>query len=275
MGQLKSKVVMITGASSGIGEAVAREFAARGADLILVARRTDRIQGLAEEMKARGGRAIAVPGDVTRDGDMEGAAEAARKEFRTIDVVVANAGFGVNGLVEDLTLEDYRRQFETNIFGVLRTFYATIRDLKATRGNFTIMGSVSGHVATPAASAYAMSKFAVRALADSLRAELKKAGVAVTLISPGLVHSEFRRVDNQGQVHGNFRDPVPDWLQMPTEKAARKIVRAIQCRRRERIITGHGHIAVWLQRFCPWFLNWVMGFAKVKTREERLNRSAS
>ncbi len=275
MRPLKNQVVIITGASSGIGEALAREYAARGASLVLVARRADRIDRLAKEIRANGGAAVAVSGDVTCDGDLERAAEVARREFGAVHVVVANAGFGVNGLVEDLRLDDYRRQFETNVFGVLRTFYATLEDLKTSRGSFVIVGSVSGHVAAPTTSAYAMSKFAVRALADSLRAEMKSHGVAVTLISPGFVRSEIRVVDNLGRVNEGAKDPVPGWLQMPAEKAARKIVCAVARRRRERIVTGHGHVAVWLQRFCPRFLAWVMGRAKVKTRNERLNQSAS
>jgi short-subunit dehydrogenase len=272
MSPLKSKTVLITGASSGIGEALARVCAAQGASLLLVARRADRIDRLAQEIRAGGGSAVAVSGDVTSDGDLERAAGVARREFSKIDVVVANAGFGVNGLVEELALDDFRRQFETNIFGVLRTFYATVEDLKRTRGSFVIVGSVSGHVATPTTAPYAMSKFAVRALADSLRAEMKRYGVAVTLISPGFVSSDIRVTDNRGRVHSGAKDPVPAWLQMPSEKAARKIVRAILWRRRERVLTGHGHVAVWLQRLCPGFVNWVLGSAKVKTRVERLNQ---
>jgi short-subunit dehydrogenase len=275
MRPLKKQVVIITGASSGIGEALAREYAARGARLVLAARRADRIDRLAKEIRSGGGAAVAVSGDVTCDGDLERVAEAARREFATIDVVVANAGFGVNGLVQDLVLDDYRRQFETNVFGVLRTFYATVEDLRKSRGSFVIIGSVSGHVATPTTAPYAMSKFAVRALADSLRAEMKRYGVAVTLISPGLVRSDIRITDNRGRVQEGAEDPVPDWIQMPTEKAARKIVRAILCRRRERVLTGHGHIAVWLQRFCPWLVAWFLGRVRVKTRNERLNSSAS
>jgi short-subunit dehydrogenase len=270
MRQLKNGVVLITGASSGIGEALARECAAREADLVLVARRADRLEALKRELAES--RILVSEGDVTNDGDLNRAAAKARREFGRIDVVVANAGFGVNALVEELKLDDFRRQFETNVFGVLRTFYATIEDLKKSRGSFVIIGSVSGHVATPTTSAYAMSKFAVRALADSLRAEMKPYGVAVTLISPGFIRSDIRKVDNQGRVHEAAKDPVPDWLQMPTEKAAKKIVRAILARRRERILTGHGHLAVWLQRFCPWLIAWALGLAKVKTRAERLNQ---
>src|SRR5207247_45407 len=169
-----------------------------------------------------------------------------------IDVVVANAGFSVTGLVESLTLEDYRTQFETNVFGVLRTVYATLEDLKTTHGRLVIVGSVSGHVAVPGGSAYSMSKFAIRALAESLGHELHPHGVAVTLVSPGFVESEIRQVDNRGVWHPEPREPLPSALVMPTATAARQAVRAVARRRREAVVTGHGKVAVFLQRHAPW-----------------------
>ncbi|HET9481361.1 MAG TPA: SDR family NAD(P)-dependent oxidoreductase, partial [Candidatus Polarisedimenticolia bacterium] len=189
------QVVLITGASSGIGAALAREFARQGADVVLAARRLDRLRALAAEIQARGRRALAVGCDVTVDGDVEHAAAAAVETLGRIDVVVANAGFGVVGRVEGLQLEDYRRQFETNVFGVLRTIHATLAHLETTRGRLVIVGSVAGYVAAPGASPYAMSKFALRALAESLGHELRSRGVTVTLVSPGFVESEIRLVD--------------------------------------------------------------------------------
>ena len=251
MGAFDGHVVLITGASSGIGAGLAREFGRQGAALALVARRVDRLQGLAAELTAAGRRAVAIAGDVTRDGDLERAAATVRGELGRLDVVVANAGFGVVGRVDDLTLDDYRRQFETNVFGVLRTVYATLDDLRRARGRLVIMGSVTGHLAVAGGSPYAMSKFAVRALADSLRYELAPSGVAVTLISPGFVESEIHQVDNRGVLHPEARSPVPGWLRMPTDRAARQIVRAVARRRPEQVITGHGKAAVFFQRHAP------------------------
>ena len=114
---------------------------------------------------------------------------------------MANAGFGVVGPIERLTLDDYRRQFETNVFGVLRTVFATLAELRRSRGRLVIVGSVSGHVALPNASPYAMSKFAVRALAQALDFELRPTGVSVTLVSPGFVDTELHQVDNRGVRH--------------------------------------------------------------------------
>lgn len=246
--------MFITGASSGIGAGLAREFARCGADVVLAARRGERLEVLAAEIRHGGRRALAIGCDVTRDGDVERAMAAARTAFGRVDVVVANAGFGVVGDVERLTLDDYRRQFETNVFGVLRTVWAALDDVKRARGRIAIIGSVSGHLATPGSSPYAMSKFAVRALAEALGHELAQQGVSVTLISPGFVESEIRRVDNSGRLREAAPDPIASWLVMPTERAARQIVDAIARRRREAVITGHGRATVFLNRHAPWLI---------------------
>jgi NADP-dependent 3-hydroxy acid dehydrogenase YdfG len=251
MGRFANRVVLVIGASSGIGAAVAREFARQGADLVLAARRVPRIEDLAAELRGTGRRAIAVRCDVTEDGAVEQAVARGLEALGRLDVVVANAGFVVGGPVERLTLEDYRRQFETNVFGVLRTARAALPALRASRGVLAIVGSVSGHVSTPGGSAYGMSKAAVRALAGSLRGEVAADGVGVVLVSPGFVESEIRQVDNRGVHHPHVRDPVPRWLVVPADRAARGIVRAVFHRRREAVITGHGKLIVWLARLFP------------------------
>ena len=121
-----------------------------------------------------------------------------------------------------------------------------------------LIGSVAGYISTPNASPYAMSKFAIRALAQALGPELAPHGVAVTLISPGFVTSEIRQVDNRGVYHPHAKDPLPSWLAMPADVAAKKIVSAVYRRRREAIITVHGKLLVWLQRFAPWVLRLAM-----------------
>lgn len=255
---LEGKNVFITGASAGIGAGLARELAAHGANLALVARRGDRLEALRDELEGDRShpiRVVTAPADVTVDGSLEAATAVAVAELGAINVVVANAGFGVGGRLERLTLEDYRRQFETNVFGVLRTIYATLPELKRTGGRLVIIGSVAGHVAVPRASAYSMSKFALRALAEAIRPELAAEGVTVTLISPGFVVSDIGRVDNRGQSHARDGSSVPAWLRMPTAEAARQIVAAIEAGRREAVITGHGKLLVFLSRHFPWLLH--------------------
>ena len=112
-------------------------------------------------------------------------------------------------------------------------------------------GAFTGYLAAPAASPYAMSKFAVRAFAESVRPELAKEGVGVVLITPGFVDSEIRRVDNRGRYHASAPEPIPAWLRMPTERAARRIVRAVAGRRAEKIVTVHAGATVFFARHFP------------------------
>lgn len=251
MPSLQDKVVFITGASAGIGAALARACAASGAHVALTARRAERLRALADEIKAGGRSALALAADVTRDGDLEVAAQAAVAELGRIDVVIANAGFSVAGNVDKLTLADFRSQFETNVFGVLRTIYATLPALKASRGVLALVGSVSGYINPPGVGAYNMSKAALISLAETLRLELAPHGVAVTLISPGFVASEIRKVDNEGVYQEGRKDPAPPWLVMPAAQAAQQVVHAIVGRRREAVITWHGKLAAALGRHTP------------------------
>jgi short-subunit dehydrogenase len=249
---LNGHVALITGASSGIGEALARELAARGVSLTLIARREDKLETLAQELSRTGVRVLVRRGDVNEEHDLTEAVRATIAAYGKLDLVIANAGFGVAGNFEKLSLEDYRRQFETNVFGTLRTIQASLPELIRSKGRLALIGSVAGYIAVPGNSAYAMSKFAVRALAESIHGELKPRGVSVTLISPGFVTSEIRKVDNRGALHESAPDPIPHWLRMPAGTAARKIVRAIEKRKREEIITAHGKVLVFVRRFFPW-----------------------
>jgi short-subunit dehydrogenase len=262
-------VVFITGASSGIGAALSLEFAREGADVVLAARRRDRLESVAAGIGAIGRRAVVAPCDVTREGDLERAAAAGRAVFGKLDVVVANAGFGVTGILERLSLDDYRRQLETNVFGVLRTVYATLDDLKKSRGRLVVIGSVSGYIALAGSSPYSMSKFAVRALADSLGHELAEHGVSVTLISPGFVESEIRQVDNRGILRTEKPAPrIPAPMVMATPTAARKIVGAVARRRREVVITALGKVSVFLHRHAPRLLAQIIRRFAIKGRRE-------
>lgn len=245
------RTVLITGASSGIGAALARECARRGFRVALVARRMETLLTLAAQLRQAGSQASAHAGDVTRDGDIARVVAELAIEGAVPDIVIANAGFGVVGPAQKLTLDDYRRQFETNLFGVLRTFYETLDALKQTRGRFAVMGSVAGHLSGPGGSAYAMSKFAVRAFAEALHGDLKATGVGVTLISPGFVTSDIRRVDNRGGLHAHAEDPVPSWLRLDADKAARVMMAGILRGRREVVVTFHGKVILFFARHLP------------------------
>jgi short-subunit dehydrogenase len=252
----RDKSVLITGASSGIGEELALQLAQAGARLTLAARRRDRLESLAEKIAALDGapRPIISECDVTRDGDQERVVAEAVHASGRLDVVFANAGFGVVAPLKKLTLEDYRRQFETNVFGVLRTIYAALPELEKSGGNLAIVGSVSGWFSAPRSSPYSMSKFALRGLANAITTELRPAGIKVTLLSPGFVASDIRRIDNFGELHPNAKDPIPPWMMVSTPKAVREMLRAVARGKREQIVTGHGKVVVAVERLAPWML---------------------
>jgi NAD(P)-dependent dehydrogenase (short-subunit alcohol dehydrogenase family) len=191
-----------------------------------------------------------------------------REHFGRLDTVIANAGFGVIGSARSLAIEDYRRQFETNVYGVIRTYQATIGELKKSRGRFAIVSSVNGYLALPGNSPYSMSKFAVRGFADSVRAEVAEDGVSVTLICPGFVESEIRQVDNSGQWHPYAKDVVPSWIVMPARKAARIIANGVERRRAEQIVTLHGVLLIFLSRHFPRFTAWLIRILKVSARPQ-------
>ena len=250
-GRFQGSSVFITGASSGIGEALARAFALEGARLALAARRLERLESVRQELMPAAAEVLAVPCDVTSRPSLDAAVAQTAEAFGGIDVAVANAGFGVTGFFQDLSTADFRRQFETNVFGLLDTVYAVLPHLRASKGRLALISSVSGRVGSPASSPYVASKFAVTGLAASIYYDLRADGVSVTCIEPGFVESKIRMTDNAGRFHEDWNDPVPPWLVVPRDRAARAIVSAIYKRKPEAVITGHGKLAVWSARHFP------------------------
>ena len=262
-----SQTILITGASSGIGAGLARAYARRGDRLALIARRLDLLEALATELRGLGAEVTVHQGDVTRDGDVLRVVEDLAARGIGIDVVYANAGFGVAGNVQRLSIADYQRQFDTNVFGVLRTVKETVPALRKSRGRLVLVGSVAGHAASAGMSAYSMSKFAVRALAETLHGDLAPEGIGVTLVSPGFVDSDIRRTNNQGVVQVGAKDPIPAWLRVGTEQAAREIVRGVNRGKAEIVVTGHGKVIVFIARHFPGLLRWA-GLRVYKGRPE-------
>ena len=253
-------VVLITGASSGIGEAVAREYARRGWKTVLLARRVERIAALAQALGGDG-HSVAVACDVTHDGDCEAAVARAVEAFGRVDVVIANAGFGVDGSFDQLSLDDVRRQFDTNVYGVMRTAKAALQELVRARGAFVAIGSVAGFLPAPGSMAYNMSKACVTSFCDTLRTEWAPKGISVTHVAPGFIDSEIRRVDRQGTFKDTRKETVPSWLLMPAMTAAQKICDAVARRDDELVLTLHGKVGVAVARHAPALTRAIFRFA--------------
>ncbi len=259
MSPLTDKTLLITGASAGIGAALAREAAAQGACVVLGARREDRVLALAAELSSQGKAALGVRCDVTVDGDVEKMVNAAVERFGAVDVLIANAGFGIQGRLADLSLDDYRRQFETNVFGVLRSIKAALPELTKSSGAIGVVGSTNGYLSFPGWSAYCMSKHAARSLCASLRHELAPIGVSVTHLALGFVESEFRKVRNDGAVQPDAPELIPGFLIMSSAQAAREILKAVAARREEAVITRHARLAIGFERHTPRLVSAALG----------------
>lgn len=261
-----TKTFFITGVSSGIGREMTRQLVRQGHHVFGCARRKERLVDLENELGDAASRFRHAICDVTRRADLDQSVRLAVQQFGKIDVVVANAGFGVAGAFQKLRVEDFRHQFETNVFGVLHTVQACLNNIIESKGSIVLMGSVNAHLAEAKKTPYCMSKFAIKALADGLYWEMKPKGVAVTLLSPGIVESEIRQVDNSGIHHPGVKDPAPATLIMDTPAAARQMIRAIHARKREKVITLHGALAVLLNRYAPFLLTPLLKQAKPVSR---------
>jgi NADP-dependent 3-hydroxy acid dehydrogenase YdfG len=185
-----NKTVLVTGASSGIGVGIARELAAAGARLMLGARRTDRLEALAEELRRAGGSVSARRLDVTDRDDVAAFAEAARRAFGQVDVIVNNAGVMPLSPMASLKVDEWDRMVDVNIKGVLYGIAAVLPEMTARgSGHIVNIASIGALAVSPTAAVYCATKFAVRAISDGLRQERRD--IRVTCIHPGVVESEL------------------------------------------------------------------------------------
>ncbi|UQA57176.1 SDR family oxidoreductase [Polyangium aurulentum] len=192
MSGIKDKVVAITGASSGIGEATARLLGQRGAHVVMGARRTDRLDALAAAIKAEGGSAVYQALDVTRLEDVQAFVDFAQKTFGRVDVIVNNAGVMPLSPMSSLKVEEWNRMIDVNIRGVLHGIAAGLPLMKKQgRGHFINVSSIGGHIVVPTAAVYCATKYAVVAISEGLRQEENDGDIRVTVISPGVTESEL------------------------------------------------------------------------------------
>jgi len=251
MTNTKENVVWITGASSGIGKAMAFEWARLGYKVVLSARRKELLEEIALEIKNSGGETLVVPVDIMEEKSIENAVQSIITTWGRLDIAVANAGFGVFGSIDKLTAKDWNRQLQGNVTGLALTVKYTLPHLKQNQGRIGLIGSIGAYLPNPNVGAYGASKAAVHSIGLTLQAELKGTGVSCTTIHPGFVVSEIARIDNEGVWHPERQDPRPSNLMWPTDKAAKVMVKAILKRRRNYVFTTHGRVLVYLQRWFP------------------------
>lgn len=187
-----NKIIVITGASSGLGAEAARYLAEQGATVVLGARRTDRIKALADDIEAKGGKALAVETDVTDRASVQNLVDTAVQTYGRIDVLLNNAGVMPLSPLEKLRVDEWDLMIDVNIKGVLYGIAAALPHMKARKsGHIINVSSVAGHRVLENSAVYSATKFAVRALSEGLRAEVKPYNLRTTVISPGAVQSEL------------------------------------------------------------------------------------
>jgi short-subunit dehydrogenase len=247
----KDKVVWITGASSGIGEALAKALADEGATLILTARRTERLEALRGQLREPS-KVHLLPGDLGDPAAIEPLARKAEALVGRIDVLVNNAGISQRTKALETRIEDVRRLMEINFFAPIALTNAVLPAMLARRsGHIVIISSVAGYVGTPLRSSYSASKHAVRGYYDSLRAELHESGVGVTIACPGYINTEITEhaIAPGGGEHGRRDKAIRNGLS--PEACAKAIARAIAQGKSEMNIGGPEVMAIYLKRFFP------------------------
>ncbi len=189
---IEGKVVVITGASSGLGEATARHLSAKGATVVLGARRVERLDALAKELNAAGGKALAMVTDVTDSDQVQRLVDAAVKTYGRIDVIINNAGLMPQSRLEARKIDEWDRMIDVNIKGVLYGIAAALPHMqKQKSGHIINVSSVAGHKVRPGGVVYSATKTAVRVLSEGLRQEVKPYNIRTTVISPGAVDTEL------------------------------------------------------------------------------------
>ncbi|MGY1433604.1 SDR family oxidoreductase [Streptomyces reniochalinae] len=227
MSGIKGKVVAITGASSGIGEATALLLAARGARLVLGARRSERLAELVARIEKAGGTAVRIRTDVTRREDLRALVALAGESFGRLDVLVGNAGVGAISPLDDLRVEEWDRMVDVNVKGVLHGIGAALPVFRAQgTGHFITTASTAAFRIVPAMAVYAGTKFAVRALCEGLRQEAGDS-VRVTTVSPGATATDFADASTNSQVRAEIAK-MRDTIAIPPDAIAQAIAFAIE-----------------------------------------------
>ena len=253
----ESPVILVTGASSGIGAATARLFGQKGYRVVLAARRLDRLQALAEEIRATGGQAIPVAADLTQEGDIRNLVQASLENYGQIDILLNNAGFGrLNWLDNMDPQKDIAAQVQINILAVIWTAQAVLPHMIERRsGHIINMGSMASWVASPTYTIYSASKFALRGFSEALRREVGIYNVKVSVIYPGGVATEF------GEHVGYQRKTgitTPKGLKLTAEQVAEAVWKVSQRPRRAVMLPGIMLLSAWANYFFPGLLDHVM-----------------
>lgn len=248
----KHKVVIITGASSGIGKACAEEFAKRGANLVLGARQYVTLCEITADLERRYGiQAIAVQVDVSKEEDCKLLIKQALITFNKIDVLINNAGLSMRALFNEVDLSVLKNLMDVNFWGTVYCTKYALPEIMKTKGSVVGVSSIAGYRGLPGRTGYSASKFAMNGFMESLRTELLNTGLHVMVACPGFTSSNIRvaALAKDGSSHGETS--MEEGKMMSAEEVAANIVNGIATRKRTLVMTGQGKLTVWINKLLP------------------------
>jgi len=251
------KVVIITGASSGIGLATAREFAEKGSKVVLAARSASKLAEIETEMKAQGFNVLACPTDVTKEEECKRLIEKTIEKYGTIDILINNAGISMRAIFTDLDLSVIRRLMDVNFWGTVYCTKYAIPYLIENRGSIVGVSSVAGFHGLPGRTGYSASKFAMHGFLETIRIENLRKHLHVMIIAPGFTASEVRKhaLLADGSEQGN--SPRREDKLMTPEHVAKVIMKGIRKKKRNKILTFVGQLTALFQRILPTWVDYM------------------
>lgn len=256
----RGQVVIVTGASAGIGRALALQLAGQGAKVAVAARRLERLEQAAAECRGRGGEALAVQTDVGDEAQCKALVEKTVAAFGRLDMLINNAGMAASALFSEFhDLSLFKRTMDVNFYGAVYCTYYALPYLKETKGRVVAISSVGGKAAIPYNTPYISSKYAMHGFYDALRIELAPHGVGVTVICPWWVVTEFHtaQVNKDGVPRGERRGQAMYTNQMMSAERCAEITLQAAYKRRREVLMGPGALATWLKLIAPGFLDWL------------------
>ena len=268
----KGKVVIVTGASSGIGEATARQFGREGSRVVLAARRVDKLEALANEIKgmSAGADVLVVQADLSKLEDIQSLIQKTLEKFGRIDVLVNNAGFGRLDWLEKLDpVKDIQGQFDVNVMGVVQTTRQALPVMIQQRsGHIIQMCSMAGLVGTPTYTIYSACKHAVHGFSEALRREVKPWGIDVSMVYPGGVSTEF---GSHAGIKRKTKATTPKFMLLTAEQVADAVVSLVRRPRAMWIIPWLWTFTMWMNRNFNWFVDYTtINRFTIPEREEEL-----
>ncbi|MBC8251654.1 MAG: SDR family NAD(P)-dependent oxidoreductase [Candidatus Nitrosopelagicus sp.] len=262
----KNKVVLITGASSGIGKQTAIEFAKLGSSIILVARRKNKLEQVENELKQFNVNTLVCVCDVSKKDQVEELSKIVLQKFNSIDILVNNAGFAIYGLVSDLSINEIESQMETNYFGMIycvKNFLPLM--LKKKSGHIVNVASIGASFGVPGVSSYCATKFAMLGFSEGLKHELYGTGVGLTVVSPIMVRTPLFE-------HPSFTNfsKFSTGVSLSSETVAKTIIKASNSSRLEIVVPSVARVVIWFKQTFPFLINPIVGriFRKQLTKKD-------